>query len=555
MLIEARDLRHGSPAPYDVCIIGSGPTGIALANRLADAPLRTCVLESGGVAVSAFADALRDVDALGIPIRPDSRQRVLGGASTTWAGLSSPFDDIDFQCRPWVPHSGWPIERKELEPYYKQASRLFRFPSWEHLSSLSWLPDMSARIPAWQDLEEKTFLAADPPQNFGAEFAGIFQSAVDLVLGGTVTCLEGDDRGDVHSARIALPQGPSFSLRAKVFVLACGGIENARLLLNSPFACRNGLGNDRDQVGRYFMNHPKANCGRIDLRAPQGPLPGYFGFLYPGLGYAGYAGLRLTPQRQAVEGVLNSYVRFEPVFDWSDDPGVDALVYYTKRSRALMAAFRRANRNDVVELRSYAETGDDHEIANESPTGAGHLAVAGRIVRRWRTVARYVGSRLSRRQASVTSIRLRNFMEMAPDPDNRIELSDRTDTFGMRVPRVRHRCGALDKRTMVLVHDVLRREVSASGWGTVHSDLHDGAADWPINADASHHMGATRMGSDPATSVVDARCRLHTTDSVYLAGASVFTTSGCANPTYTAVALALRLGDHLRRTMATPSHG
>ena len=547
MLLEARELSSQPRASYDVCIVGAGPAGIALAHSLANSTLRTCVIESGGRSTSSFTDALRDVESDGIQVKPHSRERVLGGTSTTWAGLSSPLDEIDFRNRSWVPFSGWPIARLDLEPFYQMASRRFRFPAWEHLSSLSWLPSRDAHLPRWNGLEEKTFLAADPPQNFGAEFASVFRSAVDVLLGATVTSLDGDGSGRARGVRLVLPDRSEFRMDARVIVLACGGIENARLLLNSTFACPGGLGNDRGQVGRYFMNHPKANYGTIDLVAAQGPLPGYFGFLYPGFGYAGYAGLRLTPQLQERHRVLNSCVRFEPIFDWSDNPGVDALVSYTKRSHALMRAFRRANRDQLVELRSYAETGDDQTTADPS-TGTRHMTLATQIAQHWRTVARYVGARLSRRSRPlVTSIRIRNFMEMAPDPDNRVELSDRTDAFGMRLPRVRHRCGEMDRRSVVRLHDVLRREVAAANWGTLRSDLKDTDDPWPIDSDASHHMGATRMGTNPATSVVNEQCRLHTTGSVCVIGASVFPTSGCANPTYTAVALALRLGDHLRQ--------
>lgn len=550
MIIEARELLTAASVPYDVCIVGAGPAGIALAHRLAGAS-RTCVVESGSRTTSAFTDALREVESHGILVKTSSRERVLGGASTTWSGLSSPLDDIDFRHRPWVPHSGWPITRQDLEPYYEAASRTFRFPSREHLSSLSWLPSALTDIPRWSGLEEKTFLAADPPQNFGAEFGDVFQSDVDLVLGGTVTNLEGDAAtGAATGVRLALQGGGALSLRARVTVLACGGIENARLLLNSTFACREGLGNDHGQVGRYFMNHPKAYCGAINLTRPQGPLPGYFGFLFPGLGYAGYAGLRLTPSLQEREEVLNSYVRFEPVFDWSDNRGVDAFVQYTKRSAAMMNVFRRANRDRVVELRSYSETGDDPDGISQKQGLALHMERFGNIARDWRTVARYARTRLSHgAQPRVTSIRLRNFMEMAPHPDNRVELSERTDTFGMRLPRVSHQCGALDKRSVVVLHQTLRKEAGGASWGTLRSTLSEDTEPWPIDYDASHHMGATRMGTDPATSVVNKDCRLHATDTVCLAGASVFSTSGCANPTYTLVALALRLGDHLKERL------
>jgi hypothetical protein len=139
-------------------------------------------------------------------------------------------------------------------------------------------------------------------------------------------------------------------------------------------------------------------------------------------------------------------------------------------------------------------------------------------------------------------------MEMEPHPENRVVLGDETGALGQPLPVVRHQTTALDRRSLVALHEALGPELRAAGFGTLESELSALAAGdrWPIDQDASHHMGTTRMGIDPATSVVDAACRLHTVGNVYVAGASVLPTSGCANPTFTLVALAIRLADHLR---------
>lgn len=555
MRLDAADLLHAPTRQYDVCIVGAGPAGIALAHSLSDMPLRVCVVESGGQSKTAFGDTLRRTESDGIDIKLDSRERVLGGTSTRWAGLSSPLDAIDFATRSWVPGSGWPIDRTELVPYYERASTLFRFPKWDHFGGIDWLPAAADRLPRWTGLEAKTFLAADPPQDFGTEFGGVFDGPhVDVVLRATVAGVDGR-QGAAHATGVVirLPDGSSASIDARVTVLAAGGIENARLLLVSRFGCAAGLGNDRDQVGRRFMNHPKATYGVIDLATAQGPLPGYFGFLYPGLGYAGYVGLRLTALEQERQSVLNSYVRFEPVFDWSDDPGVDALVRFVKARASFMRFFRTLKRDEVVELRSYAETGDDQDLP-DGPARSGAMHRLREIVHHRRSVVRYLRARLTVAGGPlVTSIRLRNFMEMAPDPDNRVALSESLDALGSPIARVTHRCGDLDRRSLVALHRRLEREVAEAGWGRLRTGLSADLAPWPIRVDASHHLGATRMGADPSTSVVDKDLRLHTTDSVYVVGGSVFPTSGCANPTYTIVALALRLGDHLRQRLRAPA--
>jgi choline dehydrogenase-like flavoprotein len=120
-----RDLdAHGDAelSGYDLCIVGSGPAGTTLANELCDSGLRICVLESGMERPTPRGDRLRDVRSEGIRIKDYSRERVLGGASTTWAGLSSPLDPIDFEARPGLAHARWPIAREELLAYYAQAA-------------------------------------------------------------------------------------------------------------------------------------------------------------------------------------------------------------------------------------------------------------------------------------------------------------------------------------------------------------------------------------------------------------------------------------------------
>jgi choline dehydrogenase-like flavoprotein len=125
-------------------------------------------------------------------------------------------------------------------------------------------------------------------------------------------------------------------------------------------------------------------------------------------------------------------------------------------------------------------------------------------------------------------------------------LSDRRDVLGHPLARLEWSIGELDRRTGRALHATLDEDFRARGFGRVASPLLVGSDDpWPIARDASHHMGTTRMGIDPSTSVVDADCRVHGIENLFVAGSSVFATAGYANPTLTIVALALRLGDHL----------
>lgn len=546
--------REGEELRCDVCIVGSGPAGGTLAAELEGSGLRVVVLESGRAKVTARGDRLRAVESEGLFIKEYSRERVLGGASTTWAGLSSPLDPTDLGERPWVPHAeAWPIPADELQAGYDAAAARYAFP--EAGAYLSGGFDRFASDgdlrPEWGDLEEKVFLARDDPQNFGKVLRPIAdRDGVDVWLDATVQRVLVDAVGAARGVLVRTSKGVEFELNAPTVVLATGGIENARMLLLSEGGDGVALGNTHDRVGRYFMNHPKNYGGVLHLAKPVEELPYFFGCLYQG--FAGYAGLRLREELQAERQLLNSYVRFEPLFPWSDNEGVESLVLLVKRSGALFRFWKRSKRDQVVEIVDYSETGDDSDLQNQRKDAFDWFKVVGNVVFNLPSVLSYAWFRaIARKRPKVKRARLRNFMEMEPDPDNRVVLSETVDDDGRPLPKIISRCTELDRRSMLAVQEVLGAEVERLGLGRLESDL---TLDdpWPIDQDASHHVGTTRMGLDPRTSVVDPNLQVHGVPGLYCAGGSVFPTSGCANPTMTIVALSVRLAGHLRARTATP---
>lgn len=552
MIVDlAEDSEREALPAYDVCIVGSGPAGGVVAAELCDSGLAICVLESGRRRVSAYGDELKRVHSAGIHVKDYSRERVFGGASTTWAGLSSHFDAIDLAPREWLADSGWPLERSELLALYEEAAERYRFPR-AALFGPDGFEELRGRgglAPEWAELDEKVFLACDEPQDFGRELRAVYaERGVDLYFDATVTDLEVEPGARrVRAARVRTEDGRSLRLEAGAFVVATGGIETARLLLNSRGGCPQGLGNEHDQVGRWFMNHPKNYHGILHLKEPLEDVPYFFGCLFRG--YAGYAGLRLPESVQAAKGLLNTYVRMEPLFPWSDSQGVEALVLFAKKSAFVLRSFKRSRKGDVVTLRDYAETGDDSELQNARKTFGSWLGLIGTILADLPRVGRYLWYRLiARAKPKIRRVRIRNFMEMEPDPENRVELADETDRFGQPLPFARHRPTERDKRTLCELHAALAREVERLGLGRFETELAS-ADPWPIDQDASHHMGTARMGTDPRRSVVDPDLRVHSLDNVWISGAAVFPTSGCANPTFTIVALAIRLARHLRSVL------
>ncbi len=539
--------------PYDLCIVGSGPAGATLARELKQlAPgLHLAVLESGRSHPTPLGNRLRRVLSEGIVVRDDSRERGWGGTSTTWAGLSAPLDPIDLEPRPWANWAGWPLQYEELLACYRAAAERYRFPALAEFeparSSLTGLRLRGSLQPQWQRLEEKIFLAAEPPQNFKTEWTETYDGpAVDLWQDATLLELHGEGNSRrVAYGRVRSSSGREHRVRAGVFVLAAGAIENARILLLSRDSQPRGLGNRTDQVGRCLMNHPKGNQGVVRFSRPVSGLPYFFGALHRGR--AGYAGLRLRQSEQRRLGVLNSYVRLEPLYRWSDNPGIAAAVELARRAQdgRWLRRWKSSGPDAVRELRDWAETGDP-EVPETDPSSTARLFLL--ALRNAPQVFRYASARLSQGPIAVTEARVRNFMEMEPDPDNRVILSELVDDYGTPLPLVRHRPTGRDRRSLVELHTALADELIRNGIGRLEQPL-AGQEPWPLFLDASHHLGTTRMGTDPGRSVVNPDLRLHETDNVYLAGGSVFPTGGSANPTFTIVALSIRLATHLSSTV------
>ena len=132
-------------------------------------------------------------------------------------------------------------------------------------------------------------------------------------------------------------------------------------------------------------------------------------------------------------------------------------------------------------------------------------------------------------------------------------LSTARDALDMPRAKLDWRLTELERRSFRVFYEVMGRELGRSGVGRVQilDWVRRDEGTWPSTLSGGwHHMGTTRMHDNPRFGVVDANCRVHRVDNLFVAGASVYPTGGAANPTLTLVALSLRLSDHLKRTLA-----
>jgi choline dehydrogenase-like flavoprotein len=135
-------------------------------------------------------------------------------------------------------------------------------------------------------------------------------------------------------------------------------------------------------------------------------------------------------------------------------------------------------------------------------------------------------------------------LEQRPHRWNRIELTRRTDRFGNPLPRLVLRWTDREQQQLNELRKLLGAWFRDADLGRLVFER-----DSRPNLSAHHHAGTTRMGIDPTDGVVDPNGRLFEMDNLYLAGASVFPTAGCANPTLTIVAMALRLAQHTQAVL------
>jgi choline dehydrogenase-like flavoprotein len=243
----------------DVCIIGAGAAGIAIAREFLGSSRHVLLLESGGLGPEADSQHLYDSKVIGLPHQGihEGRARTFGGTTTLWGGQALRFDDDDFEARPWVPYSGWPITRKELDPYYDRAEGVMRLDAYRTYTSLC--VDADVEPPRFDDSQLYMECSQwSPRPNFAKSYSRELQHAsnITVLLHANVTAVVTEATGSlVKGIEFQTLQGKKGRAKARFYVLCAGAIETARLLLVSDRAHNTGIGNAHGLVGRFFQEH------------------------------------------------------------------------------------------------------------------------------------------------------------------------------------------------------------------------------------------------------------------------------------------------------------
>jgi len=525
MFIDARTLDTNTIVQTDICIIGAGAAGISLALEFIDSRFDICILESGGLEYDDDTQALFDGKNTGFPYYDleKLRLRYFGGTTNHWAGACRPLDVIDFEKRDWIPDSGWPITRAQLDPYYKKAHAVCELGPYNYDPAV-WEGIENPRLPFKGDRIYTAMFQASPPTRFGAVYRDSLEAArnISTYLYANAVNMETSEQGDnIRSIGVTtLDKSVDFTVRATQVVLATGAIENARILLACNRQNPAGLGNRNDLVGRYFMEHlslPGATYLPSSEDIPMGLYKKQVNNGTPAKGY-----LSISPNTQRADKLLN----------------MRAFILETTEIDAMHASIDGLHAlDDIREIMNNGSRDDDL---------APHVS---RAMTDFDDILVYSYRKLFRRPGRRTPYYLYYHVEQAPNPDSRVGLSDETDALGMPKVELSWKFTGLEKHTIDRATQIIAEELGYSGLGHVKKVVHDPDTGWPSSfrglRGAWHQMGTTRMHDSPANGVVDADCRVHGINNLYIAGSSVFPTSGYTNPTLTIVALAIRLGDHL----------
>lgn len=518
MFIDARktDIKEISS---DICIVGAGAAGITIARALVNENIRICLLESGGLEPDQNTQSLYKGEITGVPYFPldVARLRYFGGTTGHWGGACWPFEEHEFQQREWIPYSGWPFSRKELEPYYVKAQAAcevgpFNYDAdyWSEQGDQPQLPLVNSR------LVTRIYQNSAPPTRFGTRYREAIEKAdnISVLLFANLTKIDRDNLNQtIRKVTATTLEGKSLSVTARFFVIAAGGLENPRLLL------LNDIGNQNDLVGRFFMDHigiPKATL----------LMPKHVDTLFYNRtsinGTDIRAGLSLRPDVLEKERILNTWVGFK-LESTPESRLADSwdTIKWSLRKAEIPDNFSQHVKTMLKSMRQmYGDMLDSNDDADE-----------------------------------LITIPIGQQSEQSPNPLSRVTLGDQLDVLGQRKIRLDWRLTELDYHSIRRTQEITAAEIGKSNLGRMKiltpeetnvwdDPKHISESAYPRGA--FHHMGTTRMHNDPKFGVVDKNCRVHGTRNLYVAGSSVFPTCGYVNPTLTIVAMAFRLADHLR---------
>lgn len=553
MIEDARRISPDSLINADLCIVGGGSAAISVALEFMKSGKSVVLIPGGGPnQTSSAIDLYRgrvDQPRTHEPLE-ENRLRMWGGTTTVWGGRCIPFDPIDFEERSWIPNSGWPIGLDELREYIARATELSEAGKADFDARSVFKEKQKELIGGFDNTDfatwplERWSIPTDYSKRYRADLEAA--SNVRILMHSHATHLQVDAGGTrIEHVLAACKPGRSFKIHATQTVIACGALENARLLLASKDVLPNGIGNHHDLVGRYYQSHRFGVCGYVKLHDPNKDF--MYEFEKDSEGVYCRRRFWLTPEAQEKRKTANVIgFFFRAVSDESEHR--NAMVSLVMLVKTLLGGARKGPKRLMEIIKDQRKELLSHLwiVVKDGPSIFGQIASV--------IYTRFIQKR--RLPIILPHRKLNHFplfyqTEHVPLHDSRVYLDPSSvDDFGMPRLVASIKFCEIDYHTIRTFVNMFKQRLEQSGLGTFH--LSDAELEFLANPERkkfnsnAHNIGTTRMSASPQSGVVDVDCKVHGIENLYIAGASVFPTSGHANPTLMLIALALRLGEHLR---------
>ncbi len=517
---------------------------------LADAGERVLLLDAGAAdgtsgAPPARADIVNTASHAAMDLAVATG---LGGTSKLWGGRAVPFDAIDFMRRGWIAGTEWPLTADEIRPWYETACRFFDCGPPAFNLPFDAAPDDSIMDGLRLGDLERWCARNDMGKVHGERLRS--HPNISFLANATVTKIKADaEAGRVTELHI-FHNGQPCTVKPRAVVIAAGGIETTRIMLNSQRDAPFLFGGANGPLGRFYMGHAFGSIA--DIQFLREGYDNQYEFMKDTTGRYVRRRFTLDAQTQARLKLLNmsAWPDLPEIYDPGHGNAILSLAYLALATPVL----GRKLMSEAIRLRKMGPGPVQvaphlWNIIKGAPSAA--VFAASFLKARYLSSARIPGFFIRNRAMRYA---LHFHSEHAPDAESRITLSRNLDNKGVPLARIDLRFGERDADSVLRTHDAMSERMERSGFARIEHRFKPEDRAAAILAQASdgfHQIGTARMSDDPRVGVVDANAKVHGLSNMFLAGSSIFPSSGQANPTLLAVALAARLANHLTRSLPT----
>lgn len=489
---------------FDITIIGAGAAGILLAVKLTRAGQKVCIIESGHFEYDSTKQSLNKVVNTGkvLSTAVEGRVRAIGGTTITWGGQSLPFSKLDFSERPWLSGSGWPINYEEVAKYYNEANDFMG------IDTLNYKDDIFKKIhvedPGF-DSDKIDFHISKwaPIPDFKKLYHSFLEKWVTVFYNAHLIQINKNSQSQVESIKISNFTSESYFIPVKKLIIAAGGIESVRILLE------NNLGNEYRLVGKGFMEHPCIKIGWANTPNPYKLQSIFNTHLWKKRKYS--LRLSLSESFQKKEQTLNcsASLMFLPAADTFDPYG---------------------------ELKAFMK---NFKVSNLIRASKGFTSITKSIYALVRHQFFYKAN---------AEISLVLMAEQESISESYIDLSNEVDQFGLKKVEVHWDIKQNTWQTVVKTSAILKAELERLELAAVniYPAITMNNPDWKNSlSDVNHHMGGAKMSATKNEGVVNKNLQVWDTPNLFVCSSAVFPSASHSNPTLTILALGCRLANHL----------